>query len=169
MVTERIVTAISSLSGFDMLENVRAHNVRARDMLAFEAAMQTGQTHMSAPLTPHAVIQDTVIPEHLSLPSPQSLLAERVQHLQASLEPSWMEAVPPVEQDAVRPLEQDAFQRGLDRLENVLHTASSDALSQKTLFQLQFAMAEMSAYKEIGLQISKKSASNLETVLKQQE
>ncbi len=210
MSAEKIVTAIPSLSGFDMLDGVRSQVVldEALDgtlnsaikgphreipmpshdaVLAFESAMQTSHyatpAGLDSPVGPVSHSQEVdftnalamndtsvftdgmhVTQDAVRLPSPDTLIADGVRQMQGgvdAVEPSWMEVVAPTEKDAL--------QRGLDSLDNLFYSASSDALSQKTLLQLQFAMEEISVYKEIGVQISQKSASNIETVLKQTE
>lgn len=215
MSTEKFVSAISTLSAFDKLENVRPHNdlgdcladvyrelpTPSQDtILAFESALQTSpyivpvphvqDTHpidVLAMATEMNLAEDGIPQSAVHLPSPDTLLAEGVRQLQTGLgdapvlqhaileaprtftplvdtsamAPSWMEAVPKAELDA--------FQRGVKNLNIFLNSVPSDILSQKDLLQLQFAMGEISAYKEMGVQISQKSASNIETVLKQQE
>lgn len=218
MSTEKIISAIPSLSGFDMLEQVRSHNVlgdvfsdvmpdgihgaradaysvlpppNQDAVVAFEVAMQTSQYVVPVPHTQNLhftdtlamadamkPVQDGVVTQNaVHLPSPDTLLAEGVRQLQvgdadssafvssqfepAQFAPSWMEAVPKAEVDA--------YQRGLENLDSLLHSVSAETISQKGLLQLQFAMEEISVYKEIGIQISQKSASNIESVLKQSE
>lgn len=220
MSTEKIVSAISSLSGFDMLDGVRSHNLVDDAMaevryalampsqdavLAFESALHTSQYVVPVPPSQDANVTDVLaMADEISLtqdgvatdaavqlPSPDTLLAEGVRQLQtglgdvvgdapvlkdsileiprtftpltdtSALDSSWIEAMPKAEVDA--------FQRGIENLDSLLHSVSSEILSQKDLLQLQFAMEEISVFKEIGIQISQKSASNIETVLKQSE
>lgn len=201
MSTEKIVSAIPSLSGFDMLEQVRSHDVMSdaradvystlptpsqEAVTAFEAAMHTSQYVVPVPHTQEvhfadalaladamSPVQDGVVTQNaVRLPSPDTLLADGVRQLQTGIAdtsvlestqfaPSWMEAA--------TPLQMDNFQRGLENLDSLLHSVSTETISHKGLLQLQFAMEELTVYKEIGVQISQKSASNIETVIKQSE
>ncbi|MFI3271621.1 MAG: hypothetical protein R3Y11_05895 [Pseudomonadota bacterium] len=222
MSTERIVIAIDSLSGFDMLERVRSHNDLGVGLhndlgdalhdanralpqpshdavIAFESAMQTSQyvvpvshaqqvdfTNTMAMVDDASLVSDAVATkEAVVLPSPETLLADGVRQLQTGLvdgvrqlqtgladgasiapsftpaEASWMEALPAPERDT--------FQRGVENLEGLVQSVTSETISQKGLLQLQFAMEEITVYKEIGIQISQKSASSVETVMSQTE
>lgn len=120
------------------------------------------------------VAPETVHDAH-TLPSPASLVAESARHVPSGMAEEVFSLSEGMENtrfnwlSMAQPSDQQVFDQAWRDVNAVLTAASQGLLSHHDLLELQFAMGKIKAYNQIGLQISQKYASAVETLLSSSE